>query len=309
MIITVTLNPAEDRFVTVRDFRPGGLNRVLGTQSFSGGKGNNVAGMVRRMGVSCTATGFLSGRTGANIEENLTAAGVECAFIYTPGETRTNIKIIDVGSRICTELNQAGPPATLGDADHLEETVARIARRGDVIVLSGSVPEGIPEDIYARLTRKARSLGALVVLDADGPSLIEGIKASPDAIKPNLHELSGLTGRTLETAEDAAEAVRAMHLAEGRKVLVSMGSHGAMLFSNTSGWFAEAPDVPVRSTVGAGDAMTAAIAVGLLSGQSDEEILRYAGAYAAAVVMSEHFECLTEEYVIGHMDKIRIRRL
>jgi 1-phosphofructokinase len=191
----------------------------------------------------------------------------------------------------------------------LEETVARIARKGDVVVLSGSVPEGIPDDIYARLTRKARSLGALVVLDADGPSLIEGIKASPDAIKPNLHELSGLTGRTLETAEDAAEAVRAMHLAEGRKVLVSMGPRGAMLFSNTSGWFAEAPDVPVRSTVGAGDSMTAAIAVGLLSGQSDEEILRHAVAYAGSVVMSEHYECLTEESVTGLLEKIRIHRL
>lgn len=309
MIITVTLNPAEDRFVTVRDFRPGGLNRVLSTRSFSGGKGNNVAGMVCRMGISCTATGFLSGRTGANIEENLTAAGVECAFIYTPGETRTNIKIIDEGSRICTELNEAGPPAGSEDTARLEETVARIARKGDVVVLSGSVPEGIPEDIYARLTRKARSLGALVVLDADGPSLIEGIKASPDAIKPNLHELSGLTGRTLETAEDAAEAVRAMHLAEGRKVLVSMGPRGAMLFSNTSGWFAEAPDVPVRSTVGAGDSMTAAIAVGLLSGQSDEEILRHAVAYAGSVVMSEHYECLTEESVTGLLEKIRIHRL
>lgn len=309
MIITVTLNPAEDRFVTVRDFRPGGLNRVLSTRSFSGGKGNNVAGMVCRMGISCTATGFLSGRTGANIEESLTAAGVECDFLYTPGESRTNIKIIDEGSRICTELNEAGPPAAPGDADHLEETVARIARKGDVVVLSGSVPEGIPEDIYARLARKARSLGALVVLDADGPSFVEGIRANPDAIKPNLHELSGLAGRVLETVEETAGAVRAMHLAEGRKVLVSMGPYGAMLFSNTSGWFAEAPDVPVRSTVGAGDSMTAAIAVGLMSGQSDEEILRHAAAYAAAVVMSEHFECLTEEYVIGLLEKVRIHRL
>ncbi len=308
MIITVTLNPAEDRFVTIRELRPGGLNRVLGTKSFSGGKGNNVADMVRRMGFLCIATGFVSGRTGAGIKDSLNAVGVECAFVPTPGETRTNFKIIDESTRTCTELNEAGPSATPEDVKKLEETLARISRKGDVIVFSGSIPEGIGKDIYARLIRTAKSLGALAILDTDGPPLAEGIQANPDAIKPNLHELSGLAGGRVGTAEEVAGAVRALGLSKKSRVLVSMGAGGAMLFAGESALFAEALEIPVRSTVGAGDAMTAAIAVGLSQEKSDEEILRHAVAYAAASVMSDHFECLTTESVAGFLGKVRIRR-
>ncbi|MBN1892024.1 MAG: 1-phosphofructokinase [Clostridiales bacterium] len=308
MIITVTPNPAIDRFVTVRDFFPGGLNRVLGTRCFSGGKGNNVARIIHGVDARCVATGFLSGQVGMGLEQSLTREGVECAFVYTSGETRTNTKIIDEKTRVCTELNESGPPASDSDVQRLEEKLAAITGKEDIVVFSGSVPEGLPEDIYARLIRFAKSIGAKIVLDADGAFLREGIRANPDAIKPNIHELSKIAGKELVTPLAVASTVRALRLAEDRTVLVSMGRDGAMLFHNGSAWIADAPDVPVVSTVGAGDAMTASLAISLNDGTSDEDVLRDACAYAAGAVMSEHFEHLTPKSILAHRENIRVRR-
>lgn len=309
MIITVSLNPAVDRYITVRDFSPGGLNRVLYSRSFSGGKGNNVASVLHRMGVPCLATGFMSGNAGRGAEAGLADQGIRCAFVYTSGETRTNIKITDESSRSCTELNESGPPASSEDLTHLEKTLKKRVQAGDVVVFSGSLPEGIEPGAYARLMIEMKKQGARTVLDADDEALGEGLRSSPEAIKPNIDELSRLAGRILMTPEEIIAAVREIRKSEDQKVLVSMGDRGAMLFGKVSVLYAQAPDVSVVNTVGAGDAMTAALAIGLSSGADDETLLRRSVAFAAASVMSEHFECLTEEYVIGNMDKIRIRRL
>lgn len=308
MIITVTLNPAIDRFITVRDFCPGGLNRVRDTRCFSGGKGNNVARIVHTADVRCVATGFLSGQTGRGLEQSLKKEGIDCAFVYTVGETRTNMKIIDEKTRACTELNESGPPAFDSDVKRLEEKLAEITDERDIVVFSGSVPEGLSEDIYTRLIRSAKSAGAKTVLDADGVFLREGIRANPEAIKPNIHELSRIAGKDITTPLEVALTVTELRLAEDRLVLVSMGRDGAILFHNGSAWIADAPKVPVVSTVGAGDAMTAALAVSLTEGMTDEDILRDACAYAAGAVMSEHFEHLTRKSIRTHRPNIRINR-
>ncbi len=234
-------------------------------------------------------------------------AGIECAFVYTSGETRTNIKIIDETTRICTELNEAGPPASLADAQKLEQTLSRITGKGDVVIFSGSVPDGLPEDVYARLIFGAKKSGAKTVLDADGLALSEGLRADPDAVKPNVGELSRLTGRQVCTPEEVAEVVLETGLSRGRRVLVSRGADGAMMFRDDSVLIADPSKVPVVSTVGAGDAMTAAVAIGLLEDMSNEEILKKACAYAAATVMSEHFEHLTAETVGKLQADIRLR--
>lgn len=308
MIITVTLNPAIDRIVTVRDFRYGGLNRVVRSERFSGGKGNNVALIVHRLGFPCTATGFLSGHPGRELEKDLADEGLCCVFVYTPGETRTNTKIIDENTRVCTELNESGPQVSISDIERLEQILSQITKEGDTVVFSGSVPYGLPEDIYARLIRIVRRAGARTILDADGPFLREGIRANPDAIKPNIDELSRLVGRTVMTPEEIVAAVRELRPDEERKVLVSMGSGGSMFFSGDEIRIMDAPSVPVVSTVGAGDAMTAALAIGLSEGRNDEEIFENAGAFSAVTVMSEHFERMDTETISEARKMIRIRR-
>lgn len=309
MIITVTLNPARDRFVAVRDFVAGGLNRIIHDRVFTGGKGNNVAEIISRVGVRCVAAGFLSGESGRLLERDLMNKGVECSFVYTEGETRTNIKIIDQRTRVCTELNEAGPEASVEDVKRLKQVLANLIRKGDVVVFSGSVPQGLPDHIYAQLISDVQDLGAKTILDADAALLREGLCANPDAIKPNINELSSLIGETVITPENAVAVVKDLGLAKKRKVLLSMGANGAMLFEGSSIWVAAAPMVSVVSTVGAGDAMTAALAIGLADGLSNEEILSNAVAYAATVVMSEHFEHLSHETIFEKRKNIRIRRI
>jgi 1-phosphofructokinase len=308
LIVTVTLNPARDRFVTVQNFLAGGLNRISRDRSFSGGKGNNVAEIICRMGFPCVATGFLAGQTGRLLERSMSEIGVEGAFVYTDGETRTNIKIMDEKTGVCTELNEQGPPVTEADTERMERTLCQIVSAGDVVAFSGSAPDGLPVDIYARLIRSVKTLGAKTILDADGSLLREGLRANPDAIKPNIDELSRLVGEKIRTPETAVTIIKNLHLAENRMVLLSMGTNGAMLFSGNSIWLMDAPNVSVVSTVGAGDAMTAALAIGLTCGAMEEDILRNAGAFAAMTVMSEHFERLSKETVSECLSTIQIRR-
>lgn len=218
-------------------------------------------------------------------------------FVYTSGETRTNTKLIDETTRICTEFNEPGPEVTEEDLRKLEDKLRENVRAGDVVVFSGSVPGGLPDDTYRRLILLSRSLGADTILDADGACLREGIKAGPTAIKPNLPEMLRLTGLK-SNDPDLLDASGSALLQKGiRRILVSLGPDGARLFSESGVLFAPALDVPVVNTVGAGDAMTAALAMSMEKGSDDGSLLRLACAFAAATVMSEHFERVEDETV------------
>ena len=297
MIITVTLNPALDKTVQISGFAIDAVNRIESFRLDAGGKGVNVAKVIRSLGYDCTAMGFLSGRSGQLIEEDLAGLGIGCDFVYTPGETRTNIKIIDPRKSTCTDMNELGPEAPQGAVIELENRLLQRIGSGDLVVFSGSVPPNMDKDIYMRWITLAKGRGADTILDADGVLFRNGIKAGPGAIKPNVHELEMLCRKPLETPIEVQTEAEKLFAYGIDSILVSMGDRGALFLHDKQMYFTPGIEAQVKSTVGAGDAMVAALAISRQRGDSPEETLQLASACGTACVMTEGTQAPTQESV------------
>lgn len=285
MIITVTLNPALDKTVEIPDFSLDAVNRITAMRTDPGGKGLNVSKVIAKLGGTSTAVGVLGGTTGRRIADAMDALGIACQFTFVEGETRTNLKVIDPARHTNTDLNEPGLTVDQETLDHMRDALVAAIRPGDIVVLSGSLPKGAPADTYGSWTAACRTAGARVFLDADGEPLAHGLAAKPYLAKPNNHELSRLTGRALETADDLLAAARTL-IADGvERVVVSMGGDGALFVSADGAYRAEGLRVPVGSTVGAGDSMVAALAYAAEQGMADADTVRLAVATSAANVM------------------------
>ena len=285
MIITVTLNPALDKTVEIPDFSLDAVNRITAMRTDPGGKGLNVSKVIAKLGGTSTVVGVLGGTTGRRIADAMDALGIACQFTFVDGETRTNLKVIDPARHTNTDLNEPGLTVDQETLDHMRDALVAAIRPGDIVVLSGSLPKGAPADTYGSWTAACRTAGARVFLDADGEPLAHGLAAKPYVAKPNNHELSRLTGRALETADDLLAAARTL-IADGvERVVVSMGGDGALFVSANRAYRAEGLRVPVGSTVGAGDSMVAALAYAAEQGMADADTVRLAVATSAANVM------------------------
>ena len=188
MILTVTLNPAVDKTYTAGELITGNVNRMRTAMSFPGGKGINVARVLRQYGQRVCATGFLGGYAGDFIEDSLLDKQVECQFIRVEGETRSNMNILADNGYV-TEILEPGP---LVEEEQLEQFLAlyeTLIEECEIVVISGSIGRGIPEDIYKTLIGKARFKGLRTMLDASGESLRAGMEAKPYFVKPNQKEL------------------------------------------------------------------------------------------------------------------------
>lgn len=285
VIITVTLNPALDKTVEIPDFSLDAVNRITAMRTDPGGKGLNVSKVIAKLGGTSTVVGVLGGTTGRRIADAMDALGIACQFTFVEGETRTNLKVIDPARHTNTDLNEPGLTVDQETLDHMRDALVAAIRPGDIVVLSGSLPKGAPADTYGSWTAACRTAGARVFLDADGEPLAHGLAAKPYLAKPNNHELSRLTGRALETADDLLAAARTL-IADGvERVVVSMGGDGALFVSANRAYRAEGLRVPVGSTVGAGDSMVAALAYAAEQGMADADTVRLAVATSAANVM------------------------
>ena len=286
MIYTVTLNPALDKTVEIPSLAIDRVNRITHMRTDPGGKGINVSKVIDKLGGTSVALGILGGDTGRNIETALIKMGLNIDFCFVDGETRTNMKIIDPVTHTNTDINEPGVTVSKEILDTLLQTLVSKIKPGDIVVISGSMPKGSPEDTYYVWTKTCREHGAKVILDADGPLLAAGLKASPYLIKPNNHELSRLLGRPLRTTEELEREARSLMKKYGiAKVVVSMGGDGALYVTETESVYAKGLNVPVGSTVGAGDSVVAALAVAEEQGLSLEQTVRLSTATGAANVM------------------------
>ena len=284
MIITVTLTPALDKTVTIPNFESGRLNRIESIRLDAGGKGINVSKVLRVLGMRSTAMGILGGSTGNWIEQQLRIAGITPDFVHVAPETRTNLKIIDPLRQCNTDINEPGEPA---DNSVYEEILGRIlarAQKGDIVVFAGKAPPEASGNLYADMIRTLSDHGIRSFLDADDTLLVRGTAARPDLIKPNLDELSRLTGRRPESVPEIAKAALELHRDGIRTVIVSLGARGAV-FVRDRILYNPGISVPVGSTVGAGDAMMAAFCYGESVGLLFEETCRLSLAVSAAKVM------------------------
>ena len=310
MIYTVTLNPALDKTVEIPSLTVDSVNRITTMRTDPGGKGINVSKVIKSLGGKSIATGILGGSTGRAISTALEAMGIQTGFWFVEGETRTNLKVIDPVNHTNTDLNE--PRITVSEEilnGLLQELLLEVSE-GDIVVLSGSLPKGSPKDTYAAWVRACKKAGAKVILDADGELLAEGLGASPYLIKPNNHELSALMGEKLDTPEELEKAARTlMEKHNIAKIVVSMGGAGALYITEKETLYAEGLKVPVKSTVGAGDSVVAALAVSEESGKTLEETVRLSTACGAANVMCSGTQAAEYEVIKSLLPKVVYHRL
>lgn len=281
MILTVTLNPCIDHTAEVERLVPGGTNRVLSSRRDSSGKGVNVSTVLHELGAETLCLGVSREENTGLLESVLERQGIPYDFLRVPGSLRTNLKLLDRSCGVMTECNEKGSPLTEEQLTCFLALARRRLSGASLLVLSGSVPPGVPADFYQTLALAASESGVPVVLDASGPLLLEGLKAHPVLIKPNLDELRESFGVSVSGLPALAGACRSIVREYGVSyVCLSMGADGAMLVSADAAWYTPGSPVSVRGVQGAGDSMVAGLCLGLLNGDAPERLLRCAVAAA-----------------------------
>ncbi|GBC97152.1 Tagatose-6-phosphate kinase [bacterium HR16] len=309
MILTVTLNPSVDRLIYVKQLVPHDTNRILRIEEDAGGKGVNVARVLKRLGVPAVATGFLGGRAGRYVQHELSEIdGVECRFVWVDGDTRTNLAVQEEDGSPPTALNERGPQISPKELDTLLHLVGALSQEARFVVLGGSLPPGVPTDIYATLGEISSRHGAKVVLDADGEPLVHGLRASPYLIKPNENETERLLGRAIDTLEDAAVAAQELHRGGVPVVIVSIGEKGAAIACADGCWVAIPPRVRAVSTIGSGDSMIAGALSVLVRSGTIEEAIRWGTAAGAATAMTDGSDIGTAEQIRTLLPQVEVRR-
>lgn len=308
-IIIVTLNPAIDKTIKIDHLEIGKVNRISDIRYDIGGKGINVSEVLMAFGIKSIITGFIGGNCADEFRSKLMDKTIETKFFKIPEDTRTNIKIIDEATGLCTDLNEPGPNISEEMLMRFLQSFELMCRKNDIIILTGGASPSVPRDIYKTLTEIAKSRGAYVILDADGDLLKYGIEAGPDMIKPNQDEFSMLEGKESLTKEEMLELADKLRSKGVGKILLSLGSKGAMYMTEHGTLHAPSVKVDVISPVGAGDAMVAALVHSKLQGLNDEQTLRYAVACGAATVTLEGSQTCTAAQVTKLLPKIKIKTL
>lgn len=284
MIITVTMNPAIDKTVEIDALLAGGLNRIQKVEYDAGGKGINVSKTIRELGGESIATGFLGGNAGKTIENVLNSMNIRNDFIWVEGETRTNTKVFEKNGAV-TELNEPGPEITEMQIEELLRKLEELADENTLFILAGSIPKGVDKGIYAKIITMVHEKGAKVLMDADGELFRKALPAGPDIIKPNRMELEEYAGIDYRTSDTELLGLAKDLMKYGiETVAVSMGKSGAMMIR--PGYEVKCPSLSVKahSTVGAGDAMVAALAYSWDNKLDNEETVRLCMAASAGAV-------------------------
>ena len=285
MIVTVTMNAAVDRTLTVPNFQRGQRHRASEGLTLAGGKGINIARALKALGVPVVATGLTGGRTGTRIVEELTAEAILNDFVRIEDESRTSTAIVDPTGGSYTEVNEWGPHVQPEELEMLLEKLAYLSRGADYVVFAGSLPRGIDDGFYAEAIRELNRRGVLTVLDSEGEPLRLGTQAEPFLVSPNEREAESLVGQEFHDDDDFLAGLGAIAELGARNVLITRESGcWALLRSDREPrrYRALAPRLEPISAVGSGDALLAGFVAARLEQRSDEEALRAAVAAGAA---------------------------
>ena len=285
MIVTVTMNAAVDRTLTVPNFQRGQRHRASEGLTLAGGKGINIARALKALGVPVVATGLTGGRTGTRIVEELTAEAILNDFVRIEDESRTSTAIVDPTGGSYTEVNEWGPHVQPEELEMLLEKLAYLSRGADYVVFAGSLPRGIDDGFYAEAIRELNRRGVLTVLDSEGEPLRLGTQAEPFIVSPNEREAESLVGQEFHDDDDFLAGLGAIAELGARNVLITRESGcWALLRSDREPrrYRALAPRLEPISAVGSGDALLAGFVAARLEQRSDEEALRAAVAAGAA---------------------------
>ena len=305
MLLTVTLNPALDRTMTVPNFQLGYRNRATDTVMLPGGKGINVARAAKTLGRPVIATGFIAGRKGDQIVSDLNDEGILCDFVRVAGESRVSTAVVDPATNSVTEINEQGPDLHPDDLARLHEKLDYLGKAADAVVFAGSVPPGLSDDCYAELIQHVHRLGMPSFFYTYADPLKLGIKAGPDYVFPTLIEAEKVIGYEFTGLDDQLAAMRTMRdMGAGSVVLSYRYGCLALLLDGerVRTFVGTLPDVNVVSPLGWTDALIAGYAVHMLEGHPPDECLRYGlgcgaanlVAWGAGVFSAAEVERLTE---------------
>lgn len=285
MVYTVTFNPSLDYIVSVGNFEPGMTNRTTAEQIFAGGKGINVSVVLNNLGIKSTALGFTAGFTGEEIEKKVKKIGLDSDFIRVKhGFSRINVKLKDYDG---TEINGRGPDISAEETAALLEKLD-VLTAGDVLVLAGSIPDSLPNDMYSIILERLQDRGVLFVVDVTKDLLLNALKYHPFLIKPNHHELGEIFGIRLQTKEAVVPYAKKLLKAGAKNVLVSMAGDGAVFLSEKGDiCMLEAPEGKVMNAVGAGDSMVAGFVAGWLEKKDTAHAFKMSVAAGSASAFSE----------------------
>lgn len=285
MIYTITFNPALDYIVRVNNLKIGEVNRTDFEEIYPGGKGINVSIVLNNLGIENIALGYIAGFTGDEIEKRVKSLGCKTDFIKLEnGMSRINIKL---KSKKESEINGQGPDIKDNNLIELYEKLDYL-REGDILVLAGSIPNTLPENIYESIMERLYSKGIKFIVDATGDLLLRVLKYKPFLIKPNHHELGELFNTKLNNEEEIIKHAKKLKDMGARNVLISMAGDGA-IFINENGEV-EKSDVPkgkLINSVGAGDSMVAGFIAGYLNSNSSDEAFKMGVATGSASAFSE----------------------
>ncbi len=281
MILTVTLNPAVDKTCNIGELMLGQVNRLQSVKSIAGGKGVNVTKVLRQFGYPVVAMGFVGGYSGTLIEDRLNAMGAECCFTHIAGETRVSTNVLAENGYV-TEILEPGPEIAEDEIRRFIEEYEKQVKKAQVVVLSGSIPQGVPQDIYAGLITIAKKSGCKVCLDTSGEALKEGVKAVPHMIKPNRKEMEYLVGRKLVTTQDMIEEAGKLLESGIETVVISLGGKGFIHVDKAGVIEQPAYKVKTVNTVACGDCLVASYCMSSIEGRERIEMAKYAAALSAA---------------------------
>ena len=300
MINTITLNPSLDYIVKVDSFKVDSLNRIEEERICAGGKGINVSIVLKNLGVANTALGYVAGFTGDEILRQIESHGVSCDFVkLQKGFSRINVKLKSDGE---TEINGAGPEITEDDLKVLYDKLSHLTK-GDYLILSGSIPTSVPDDIYENIMNSLLDTGVEFIVDATKELLVKVLKYKPFLIKPNHHELAEMFNVELKDDGDIIKYGKKLQEMGAKNVLISMAGDGAILLpENGEAIKREVPKGILKNSVGAGDSMVAGFLCGYLKNKDIDEAFKMGIATGSASAFSE--ELATEDEVYKLLKQI-----
>ena len=313
MIITVTLNAAIDKSLSVPNFRLGRRHRTVDQTTMPGGKGVNVARTLKTLGQPVIATGFAGGPTGTRIVEQLTAESILNDFVRIREESRTNTAVYDPTSGEQTEINERGPAVSESEVELFRDKLLYLARGAAIVVFAGSLPRGLEPDIYATLVRELKRMGVTTVVDSEGDPMRHAVRAEPHVISPNVLEAEELVGHEFNDEDDRVMAVTEMvQLGAGEAIMtLPDGCVASLLIDGDRAlhrvWIEPREAV---AAVGAGDAFLAGYVAARYTGDRPEECLRRAvacgaestGRLGAGLVDAREVERLLAEIEVQRLD-------
>jgi len=303
----VTLNPAIDQTVKVDNFRPNSVNRAQSISFDASGKGVNVASFLADYGYNVAATGYLGQENVDIFDKFFASKGIDDCFVRIPGNTRINVKVVDEVNQQTTDINTPGQSPPKEAANTLFERIKQLANSCDWFILSGSLPPDVPAEIYATIITRLKQWEKRIVLDTSAEALRMGIRAGPTIVKPNIDELKHLVGHPLTSEAEIQQAAYELLNDDTTLVVVSMGKQGAMLVEQARTLIAIPPEVKVKKTFGAGDAMVAGLVTAHIEGLSLADSARLATAFSVGVIAQLSYKLPPRDILLQYFQQVHVR--